>query len=56
MWLEIDKAKENQSARKLQGKQGVGQKGEMRNKGSKEGGQQIKVQDKIPSESPQERC
>jgi hypothetical protein len=34
----------------------VDQKGEMGNKGSKEGAQKIKAQDKIPSRSPWGRC
>jgi hypothetical protein len=58
MRLEMDKVKENQSARNLQGKGGedrqstIDQNGETGNKSSEEGSQQIKVQDKIPSESP----
>jgi hypothetical protein len=59
MWLEMDKAKENQSARNLQGKVGVElliehsrPEGRNGNKGSKEGGQKTKAKDKIPSESP----
>jgi hypothetical protein len=58
MQLEMDNEKQNPSARNLQGKgevellieSTVDQKREMGNKGSKEGGQQTKVQDKIPSE------
>jgi hypothetical protein len=56
--METDKAKKNQSARNLQGKgevellidrtQLTNQKGEMGNKGRKEGGQKTKAQDKIP--------
>jgi hypothetical protein len=57
MWLKTDKAKENKSARNLQGKGGVellntvNHKGDMGNKGSKEGGQKTKARDKIPFES-----